>query len=299
MRPEHRLFLLPRQLSGADRRGMVCNGEESRTMGAGEVEQGDTKTERKVCLVARVETDDGSMKSYVVKDLARKVLPASCYLELAKWWHYLPNIGLKHMCPMCGKHLKAFLPYGLHPRPNAQCPFCGSLERHRSIWLFLKNRLNLFYRGIRVLHLAPEPWLRTKLSQLPDVHYVTAEFAPTRVSVRIDVQFMPFRDDSFDCILCSHVLEHVPDDQKAMREMFRILKPCGWAILQVPLDGSRDETFEDVSITSPEERERVFGQRDHIRIYGKDYKQRLANAGFVIQFDSFIDKGALVSRLHY
>ena len=139
-----------------------------------------------------------------------------------------------------------------------------------------------------ILHLAPEFCLQKKLSRLQNVHYVTANLDPTQASVSMDVQFTPFRNASFDCVLCCHVLEHVPDDQKAMREMFRILKPGGWAILQVPIDNNRDETFEDVKIASPEEQERVFGGRDHVRIYGQDYKRRLADAGFTVQFDSYI-----------
>ncbi len=279
-----------------------------RGVGADKVEQRDTTTERKVSSMARVGTDDGSMESYVVKDLAWKVLPSDWYFNLAKWWHFLPNMGFKHKCPICGKHLRGFLPFGLHPRPNAKCPFCESLERHRSLWLFVSDRTNLLSGGLTVLHLAPERCLRTKLSRLSGIHYVAADLDPTLAGIRLDVQLIPFKNDSFDCILCSHVLEHVPDDQKAMREIFRVLKLGGWAILQVPLDGSRDETFEDPNITSPEERERVFGQRDHVRIYGKDYNQRLANAGFVIQFDSFIDKlptdiilkyGLSTQEIHY
>jgi SAM-dependent methyltransferase len=104
----------------------------------------------------------------------------------------------------------------------------------------------------------------------------------------MDAQFIPFADDSFDCILCSHMLEHVPDDLTAMREMFRVLKPGRWAILQVPLGRGRDETFEDPTITSPAERERVFGQRDHVRIYGRDYEARLARVGFRAEFDSYM-----------
>ena len=194
------------------------------------------------------------------------------------------------MCPICGKHVKAFLPYGSHERPNAKCPFCESLERHRSIWLFLIDGTDLFSGGVAVLHLAPEFCFRTRLSQLPEVHYVTADLDQTVASVSMDVQLIPFQDASFNYILCSHLLEHVPDDQKAMREMFRILKPGGWAIMQVPLDSSRDETYEDANITSPEERERVFGQWDHVRIYGRDYKRRLAHAGFTVQFDSYINE---------
>ncbi len=141
-----------------------------------------------------------------------------------------------------------------------------------------------------ILHLAPEFCLQKKLSRLQNVHYVTADLDPTQASVSMDVQFTPFRNASFDCVLCCHVLEHVPDDQKAMREILRILKPGGWAILQVPIDNNRDETFEDGNITSHEERERVFDGRDHVRRYGQDYGQRLTSAGFIVQFHSIISE---------
>lgn len=224
------------------------------------------------------------------RTIARQVLPTHFYQNLARWWHYLGNIGLKHKCPICGKHVRAFLSFGLRPRPNARCPFCSSLERHRSTWLFLRNRSHLFYKALTLLHVAPAPALRRKLSRLPNVHYVTADLDPSRAMVSMDIQFIPFQDGSFDCILCSHVLEHVTDDQRAMGEFFRILKPGGWAILQVPLDSRRDETYEDRNITSPDERERVFGQRDHVRIYGQDYATRLANTGFIVQFDSYVQE---------
>ena len=230
------------------------------------------------------------MKDRVARDLARGILPPSWYDNLAAWRRYLPNIGLKHKCPICGKRVRAFLPAGLRQRPNARCPFCGSLERHRSTWLFWRNRTDLFPGDVALLHVAPQRCFRRKFSELPNIRYVTADLDPSRAMISMDVQFIPFQDGSFDCILCSHVLEHVTDDQRAMVEFFRILKPGGWAILQVPLDSRRDTTLEDPSITSRDARESVFGQRDHVRTYGQDYARRLANTGFIVQFDSYMNE---------
>jgi hypothetical protein len=222
-----------------------------------------------------------------IKILAQKMLSAEHYHKFATWWQYFSNISFKHQCPICRKHVK-FLFYGLHPRPNAKCPFCGSLERHRSFWLFMKNKTDIFSRRVTILHFAPPTCLYGKFSLLPNVFYVTADIDQPSVSVRLDIQLIPFKKNSFDFILCSHVLEHVPDDQKAMRELFRILKPGGRAIIQVPIEFSRDETFEDFSTTKHEERERIFGQADHVRIYRIDYECRLSDAGFIVQFDSSI-----------
>jgi SAM-dependent methyltransferase len=108
--------------------------------------------------------------------------------------------------------------------------------------------------------------------------------------LKINIADIPLPDDQFDCVICYHVLEHIPDDQKAMRELFRVLKPGGWAILQSPIDFNHDKTFEDPSIVSPDERERFFGQNDHVRIYGRDYKDRLEKAGFVVKVDDYVQQ---------
>lgn len=222
-----------------------------------------------------------------IRTIAQKVLPSNRYLSLARRWQYLRNIGHKHVCPICNKHIKRFLSYGRHARPDALCPFCESLERHRLLWLFLRERTNLLSGPLDLLHLAPEPCLQSRLCRLPSLRYMTADLNDASVSVKVDIQFLPFGDASFDAVLCSHVLEHVPDDRRAMRETLRVLKPGGWAILQVPLEPGREETMEAPAGVSPEERERLLGHQNHLRMYGRDYERRLADAGFVTSFDSY------------
>jgi SAM-dependent methyltransferase len=173
---------------------------------------------------------------------------------------------------------------------NARCPRCGSLERHRLIWKYFASRTDLLDGGAkRVLHVAPEPQLGSLLQRLPGVDYLSIDLAEGAAMARMDVTDLALVDDSFDVIICSHVLEHVPDDRRAMRELFRVLRPGGWAILQVPIVG--DRTYEDWSVTMPEDRERVFGQRDHVRIYGRDYVNRLVETGFDVCEDSLPEQG--------
>ncbi len=162
---------------------------------------------------------------------------------------------------------------------NARCA-CDSLERHRLIWLFFNRETDLFDgRSKRMLHVAPEACLGPLMSALPGVEYISGDVEPGRAMVELDVTRIQFPDEHFDVIYCSHVLEHVPDDQQAMREFFRVLKPGGWAVLQVPIRG--DKTYEDFSIVDPSERKHHFGQEDHVRWYGAaDYVRRLSEAGF-------------------
>lgn len=185
-------------------------------------------------------------------------------------------------CPCCGGRYARFLGVGTAARPAA-CPGCDSRERQRLLFLYLRDRTNLFRDRLRILHVAPEDCLQPTLSRLGNLDYVSADLTSGAAMVRMDVTDIQFPDNSFDVILCSHVLEHVSDDQRAMRELKRILKPGGWAILQVPVDGSRECTVEDPRVTDPTERERLFGQWDHVRVYGRDYPQRLADAGFDVQ----------------
>jgi SAM-dependent methyltransferase len=190
-------------------------------------------------------------------------------------------------CPCCGSQFPHFLPYGLAARPNAKCPRCGSKKRHRLLWLFLANQTNLFTDRLRVLHFAPERCFRQAFAALPNLEYVTADLEPGKAMLAIDMTAIPPTVGMFDAILCSHVLEHVPADRQAMRELFRILNPEGWAVLMVPMDPGRAETFEDARIVSPEERERAFGQYDHVRRYGDDFKDRLESAGFAVQVHQY------------
>lgn len=187
------------------------------------------------------------------------------------------------VCPCCGGRFRRFLPFGLVRRENALCPACGALERHRLLWLYLERRLAGPTAPLRVLHVAPEPWLAAKLAARPGLSCVSVDLESPLAMTRMDLTRLAFRDGAFDVILCLHVLEHVPDDRAAMAELRRALAPGGWAILQSPVDAARAETYEDASITSPVARERAFGQRDHVRIYGRDYNGRLRAAGFAVE----------------
>lgn len=174
------------------------------------------------------------------------------------------------------------MPYGLKPRPDAQCIHCNSLERHRFIWLFLETQTNLFNgHSKRMLHVAPEPCFEQKFRQSVGEGYITADLNNPRAQIKMDITDIPFEDQSFDIIYCCHVLEHVPDDRKALREFYRVLSKQGWAILVVPINAK--QTFEDAAVTDPKEREKAFGQWDHVRVYGPDFIDRIKEAGFHVE----------------
>jgi SAM-dependent methyltransferase len=172
-------------------------------------------------------------------------------------------------------------------RRNARCPNCGARDRQRYLWLYLERRTNLLVDDLRVLHFAPERIFEEWLRSQPNLDYVSTDLERARAMVKADITNLPFADDSFDVILCSHVLEHVVDDRKAMRELYRVLRPGGWALVLVPIDFSRGETFEDPTIVAPSDRERLFGQADHVRIYGRDFTGRLEEAGFTVRVEDY------------
>lgn len=189
-------------------------------------------------------------------------------------------------CPICGGHFRKFLSY--RKRPNVLCPKCYSFERHRLIWLYLNNGTNILTENIKVLHIAPEYIFQKLFKSMTNIDYIATDLSSSLADVKSDITGMSFKDNSFDAILCVHVLEHIIKDKEAMRELYRILKHGGWAILQSPVEPKLEKTFEDANIKSPEDRERIFGYSQHVRIYGKDYKQRLENAGFIVNVDSSI-----------
>lgn len=197
--------------------------------------------------------------------------------------------GNKVECPICDGHYRSFLPYGrINPRPNALCPSCLSLERHRLIWLYLKERTNFFSQKLSVLHIAPEPCFVKRFEKIHGDNYITGDIESPLAKVKMDIHRIPFEENKFDVVLCNHVLEHVQDDIKAMKEIKRVLRPGGWAILQVPFFSPvPDDTFEDNSITDPREREKIFGQDDHVRKFGKDYPQRIERSGLKAILDDF------------
>lgn len=208
--------------------------------------------------------------------------------------------GNKVACPVCGGHFRKFLPYGYNQsRENALCPRCFSLERHRLLWIFLKRDTDFFTRNQKVLHVAPEQCFHKRFRALKNLTYVTADLESPLADVKLDVQHMPFADNEFDVVICNHVLEHVPDDRLALREIFRVLKSEGYAILQVPVVFSMESTYEDPSITDPAERLKHFKQRDHYRIYGGDFIKRVTEAGFELRSENFMDHLPLEEKRTY
>lgn len=170
-----------------------------------------------------------------------------------------------------------------------QCPRCGSLMRHRGLLLYLRDVLRVESAGGDVLHCAPEPALQVWLAGLPTVTYVSVDLDSPRATVHADITDLPFDDASFDLVLCSHVLEHVPDDRAAIGELFRVVRPGGVALIQVP-PGPVEETYEDPAVTDPVERERRFGQYDHVRLCGPDYGLRIKAAGFEVVAEDYVER---------
>ena len=192
---------------------------------------------------------------------------------------------------MCHSHFRKFLPYGRVSRDNALCPNCLSLERHRLIWLYLERETDFFTAPRKMLHVAPELCYIKRFEELKNLDYVTADIESPLAKVKMDIHEIPFEENTFDVVFCNHVLEHVNDDKKAVKEINRVLKPGGWAILQVPFfPPLKKETFEDSSVTSPAEREKLFGQDDHVRMYGEDYADRLRSTGIEIVEEDFVLK---------
>lgn len=186
--------------------------------------------------------------------------------------------------PIDEKTFRSFLPYGYETqRDNVLAPGTLSLERHRLLWLYLKNETSFFQKPLKVLHFAPEQAFYKRFQKLKNLDYTTTDLNSPLADVKADICNLPFKDNSFDFILCNHVLEHIPDDKKAMQELYRILKPGGTGIFQIPQDLSKEITFEDNTITDPKERAKIFGQYDHVRVYGRDYFNKLRNAGFTVE----------------
>jgi SAM-dependent methyltransferase len=190
-------------------------------------------------------------------------------------------------CPLCCGRFRRFVDFGDPPRPGSQCPKCKTLERHRMMWLFLKNHTNLLREQMRVLHVAPESALEQWLRPLSNLDYVTADIDPSKADVQMDITAIDYPDSQFDVVLCSHVLEHVPDAGQAMRELCRILSPTGFALLDVPMNPDLEDTYEDWSITTVEDRRRAFGQEDHVRWFGRNYPNLLRAAGFNVSVDPY------------
>jgi len=192
--------------------------------------------------------------------------------------------GNRYTDPINGKSYRKFLPYGYEiVRKNVLSPGTLSLERHRLFWLYLKNETGFFNENLKVLHFAPEQAFYKKFKKMENLEYTTTDLNSPIADVQADICDLPFSNNEFDFIICNHVLEHIPNDTKAMEEIYRVLAPGGTAIMQVPYKSVLDFTYEDDTITDPKERALVFGQYDHVRIYGMDYFTKLENVGFEVE----------------
>ncbi len=239
-----------------------------------------------------------------MKSLIKKLIPFGLAKVLRGIWQRLMSLyyyGRKYECPFCGNTFRKLLDGGFDlpvikekeiigagRRPNNICPRCYSTDRDRLIYTYLKKYSPIFEEELSVLHIAPSGSLKSLLSSLKNLNYQSGVkyhegFYYSKNISLIDITELIFKDNSFDVIFCNHVLEHIHDDRKAMGELFRVLKPRGWAILQVPISHLLDKTYENPTITDPKEREAHFGQFDHVRIYGKDYVNRLSEIGFRVK----------------
>ena len=233
-----------------------------------------------------------------IKKLAKLVIPENQRRKLRYYGNKIRFFGFRFKCPICNSYLNKLDPFGLKfpvlieknvigggYRLNAQCPVCYSFDRERLLYLYLLKKTNFFTEKAKVLHVAPEGGLSRIIKAHSNIDYLTADINANNVMVRMDITEINYPAETFDVIICNHVLEHIIDDGKAMSELYRVLKAGGWGILQVPISLSLGKTYEDLSVTDPSERETVFGQSNHVRIYGIDYLDRLKKSGFEV--DSF------------
>jgi SAM-dependent methyltransferase len=223
----------------------------------------------------------------ILKSIAKRIIGHDRVPHIRSAIKRCIHFGFGRFCPCCEARIRRFGPYGHIKRREAKCPVCGSLERHRFIWLYMTRKTDLFDGNYKkMLHVAPEPELSRLIQKANFINYLSADLSDPYAMVKMDVTDIQYPDNTFDVIYCSHVLEHIPDDRQAMREFYRVLKPGRWAILNVPITANR--TFEDPSVIDPKERERLFGQFDHVRRYGPDYKDRVMEAGFSVTVDPFV-----------
>lgn len=216
-------------------------------------------------------------------------LPRPLLIRLSYVFKLLAPIvykGNKVACPVCEKSYRKFLSYGADTvhREGVLCPGDLTLERHRLMWIYLKHHSNFFTQSnLKVLHIAPEQCFHKKFKKQKNLDYLTADLVSPIADMHFDLHEIPLEDNRFDVVFCNHVMEHVDDPIQCMKELNRVMKPGAWSIMQVPQDFSRAETYEDPSITSPEEREKHFWQKDHVRLFGADYPDYLRKAGFEVK----------------
>jgi SAM-dependent methyltransferase len=242
-------------------------------------------------------------KSNHIEELNRQITKLTLTIQnISTNNNYLQNIlnvlyPNKRYCPICCNETWEFLPTGITFIRNGACPYCYSVERHRTLWLYMENNTDILeklsggggdtydYGSINILHFAPEKCFYDKFINIKNCDYYPVDFNPQVWGIRdvVDIQNIKYNDNIFDAIFCTHVLEHIPDDYAAMKELRRVLKPDGVAFINVPIDTSLETTLENPEYNTPELREKYYGQDDHLRMYGKDYPAKLKSAGFAVK----------------
>ena len=229
--------------------------------------------------------------SKYVKQIKVKLQPKAIVNTLL---HYAMK-GNEVECLCCGSKYRTFLPAGIQKRSNARCIKCGSLERHRTLWKYFQEFKLLEGKQVKLLHVAPEKIFYKHFRSLKNIEYFPIDLMPDEYAygirtIAMDVTKMTYPDNYFDVIICNHVLEHIRADQKAMKEMYRVLKPGGWAILNTPVNFNTEKTVEDIELYDPKKQLELFGQPDHVRVYGKDFIDRLSVAGFKTEVIDYASK---------
>lgn len=238
--------------------------------------------------------------------LLKKILPPALRLSLRMlYWQArgLVYRGSIRYCPLCQSSFRTFLPFGKPARAQAMCPKCNTVERHRLLWFYLQDQLQIESRQLKVLHMAPEPIIQQKLKQLPNLDYLSADLISPAAMQHVDLQALPFANGSFDLILCSHVLGHVPDDRQALRELCRVLRPNGILLLQDHVNRQLPQTQELPDSLTAQQRDALYGQPDRCRNYGVDFEARMQQQGFTLEVidytPSFPEKELLRMSLTY
>lgn len=220
---------------------------------------------------------------FVLNNIPRPILIRLSYIF--KFFAPIVLKGNNVECPVCNKKFRKFLPYGYnnHQRDNVLCPYDLTLERHRLMWVYLKTKSNFFKDNLKVMHIAPEQCFYKIFRNQKNLDYTTGDLESPLADIHFDLHKIPLEDNKYDVIFCNHVMEHVENDKQCLEELFRIMKPGGWGIFQVPIDYSRSTTYEDSTITDPKDREKHFWQYDHVRLYGTNYPKVLRSAGFKVE----------------
>ncbi|MCD4733862.1 class I SAM-dependent methyltransferase [bacterium] len=224
-----------------------------------------------------------------LKNILRKLIPDSLWPHLRLGWFRIRGFFLRRKngsveCPICNGHFHRFLPHG----SERICPGCGTARRQRLMTLYLRRETDLFTSSKKLLHIAADLTLHRLVHRYSNLDYASFDLHRKYTDRNGDLTDLPDADNSHDAVICFHVLEHIPDDHAAMSEMHRIINSDGWALIQVPHYPDRGATYEDFSITDPQERKKHFGQWDHVRVYGNDFQQRLEKAGFTVRFVDYL-----------